>query len=61
MILYSRNGDGDYALVLFNVYEYNIKFEKKWDAFSLTGNKILKVNGGDSFTSLIFKDDNGIV
>jgi len=61
VILYSRNGDGDYALVLFNVYEYNIKFEKKWDEFLLSGNKILKVNGGDSFTSLIFKDDNGIV
>lgn len=45
------------------IYDYSgdsILVQQKWTAAQLTGNKVLKVQNGDRFISLMFKDDTGI-
>jgi hypothetical protein len=61
VILYSTNSDGDYALVIYDYSEDSILVQQKWTAAQLTGNKVLKIQNGDRFISLMFKDDTGII
>jgi hypothetical protein len=61
VILYSTNSAGDYALVIYDYSGETILVQQKWTADQLTGNKVLKVQDGDRFISLLFKDDTGII